>query len=133
MVVYDSDTGVFQMTRGDYAPIRCGPYVRDPETDERTPYVMQPLDTITLTVRETADTSYPILLQITSQPGSDRLVILSQDTKDIPPGKYSADLQLNIDGGPQAITFWPEPPEKKRNQGAVYNFENFIINAEVTD
>lgn len=133
MVVYDAETGAFQMTKGDYVPIRCAPYLRDPETDERTPYVLQPQDVITLTVRSTADTSFPVLLQVRSQPGSDRIVILSQDTKDILPGKYSADLQLNIDGGPQAITFWPEPPAKKRNQGAVYNFENFIINAEVTD
>ena len=133
MVVYDPDSGVFQMTKGDYAPIRCKPYVRDPETDERTPYIMQPTDVITLTVRAVADTAYPIVLQVRSQPGSDRLVILSQDTKNVPPGKYSADLQLNIDGGPQAITFWPEPPESKRRQGAVYNFENFIINAEVTE
>jgi len=132
MVVYDPESGVFQMTRGDYAPIRCGPYVRNPDTDELTPYEMQEADTITLTVRSTADTSMPILLQVTSQPGSDRIVILSEDTKEIPPGKYSADLQLNLDGGPQAITFWPGPPDSKRKQGTVYNFENFIINAEVT-
>lgn len=99
--------------------------------ESRTPYEMQSGDTVTLTVRETPSEESPVLLQITSAPGSNRIPIRHEDTAELAPGQYSADIQLLTADGMRK-TVWPDFDPSGSNLYVGLNLKNFVIIPEVT-
>ena len=95
-------------------------------------YVMGEQDMLTLTVRMQPSAEFPVLLEVKSTPGSNRIIFNAADTKDLEPGEYSADIQLT-DGNGKVCTVWPDwsaVAASKRYR--VKNIENFVIMPEVT-
>ena len=113
------------LTRGDDAEIEVGPLTL---VDGST-YELQEGDTLTLTVRETPTEEAAALVQITSVPGSNRIIIQHEDTSDLDYGQYSADVQL-LTSDKKRRTVWPEMDTGKKPDGK--NLKNFMIMPEVT-
>lgn len=117
------------LVRGDDERIDVPLYVA--KNDELIPYEMQPGDTVTLTVRKEPDADSPILLQITGAPGQTVIPIRHADTKNLPLGRYSADIQvLTADG--LRKTVWPDFEAGSSNRWKVRNTRNFYLVSEVT-
>ena len=76
--------GVIAITRGDDAVIEAAIH-----TSTGQDYQMASGDTLTMTVRALPSDSQPVLLSVTSTPGSARLVLRGADTAGIAPGRYS--------------------------------------------
>lgn len=117
------------LVRGDDERIDVPLYVA--RNDELVPYEMQPGDTMTLTVRNEPDADSPILLQITSAPGQTVIPIRHADTKNLPLGRYSADIQLFTADGLRK-TVWPDFEAGSSNRWRVRNTRNFYLVSEVT-
>lgn len=85
-------------------------------------------DYLVLTVRETASTESPILLQIKGQEGKNVLGLHEADT-DLPVGKYSADIRFYrlLDAGYCTFSVWGTDETDTREK----NLKNFIILAGV--
>ena len=112
------------ITRGDDAGLPVDLYNGD------DPYVMGENEYLIFGARELPDTSLPLLLQITSAPGSNVIVFTHSDTADMAVGEYSADIQLMTATG-RRVTVWPVPPDKKRT--AQKSWKNFAVTPEVVD
>lgn len=112
------------MYRGDSETLRV------PLTLDGEEYAMQDGDTLTMTVRETPAAESPVLIQITGAPGSNRIPIAHEDTAELEPGWYSADIQLLTAEGLRK-TVWPDfaVPTGRISQK---NMSNFAIMPEVT-
>lgn len=119
------ENGVINLTRGDDAVIE----MELGTGEEGTDYIMEAEDILTLTVREKPSEEYPALLKISSNPGSNRIVIRAPDTKDLKTGRYSADVQLTKADG-KIHTVWPELIGSSRYK--VKNLKNFVVMPEVT-
>ncbi len=117
---YIEDDKVY-LTKGDSAALTMTVY------SGNTAYTLQSGDLLTMSVRKQPTDQSPLLLSVTSTSG--RLVISHEDSKSIPAGKYSADVQLTTSGG-ERYTIWPELPVGKRHKAK--NYGNFIIMPEVT-
>lgn len=117
------ENNVIYLTKGDDGKLPVNVTLGDES------YQMSEYDTLTITVRELPSAESPVLLQIETVPGSNRIIFNSADTKDISPGRYSADIQLT-DGGGRKYTIWPRLEGNKRYNGR--NYENFVIMPEVT-
>lgn len=117
------------LVRGDDERIDVPLYVA--KNDELIPYEMQPGDTVTLTVRKEPDADSPILLQITGAPGQTVIPIRHADTKNLPLGRYSADIQLLTADGLRK-TVWPDFEAGSSNRWKVRNTRNFYLVSEVT-
>lgn len=115
------------MVRGDDEVITVPIYTGD----DRTPYEMQAGDTVTLTVRREPSQDSPVLMQVTGAPGVNRIPIRHEDTAEIEPGRYSADIQLLTAEG-KRHTIWPDydPADSARDRAK--NMKNFVLIAEVT-
>ena len=117
------EDGVINITKGDDAAL-------DVEISAgENAYEMGENDVLTLTVREQPSGEYPVLLSVSSIAGSNRILIRSEDTKDMETGRYSADVQLT-DGSGNIYTVWPELEGSARYK--VKNLKNFIVMPEVT-
>ena len=117
------EDGMIAVTRGDDAVLEV-----DIHTSAGEDYQMDPGDTLTLTVRALPSDRLPVLLALTSAPGSNRLVLRGADTADLAPGKYSCDIQLEGADGKRHTVF-PGPGLAAMEYR---NWENFIIVPEVT-
>ena len=117
------------MVRGDDESIIVPLYTGD--GSNRTEYTMQPGDTLTLTVREMPDAESPVLMQIISAPGSNRIPIAHADTAQLNPGKYSADIQLHTQDGLRK-TVWPDYDPSTSTRYKARNMQNFVLISEVT-
>ena len=117
------EDGVIAVTRGDDAALEVAIH-----TAAGADYQMSDDDTLTLTVRALPSDSQPVLLSVTSTPGSARLVLRGADTAGVAPGKYSCDVQLKCADGSRYTVFPIAGPEALRFGG----WENFIILPEVT-
>lgn len=82
-------------------------------------------DTVELTVRELPEPESPVLLRVTSEPGSNLLPIHEEDTLALEPGKYSADIRYKRDGC--TYTIWGISDRGTR----IKNLMNFYILAGV--
>lgn len=120
------EDGAISITKGDDAALNVD--ITAGEGGEQA-YEMGENDVLTLTVREQPSTDFPALLQVNSLPGSKRILIRSEDTEALEPGRYSADVQLT-DGNGNIYTVWPELEGSARYK--VKNLKNFIIMPEVT-
>ena len=110
------------ITRGDCGIINVS--IGQNDGDE---WEMGKTDILELTVRNYPDSASPVMMHITSNPGSKQLVLQSDDTQ-ILPGRYSADIQLNHNGC--YYTIWPEMDLVASCR--TKNWKNFIVGAEVT-
>lgn len=95
---------------------------------EGKPYELQPGDILTLTVKENP-TDETAIFSTSSVPGSNRLVIRSEDTRDAEIGKYSVDVQIATADGLR-FTVWPMLEGSERTKKT--NLKNFIIMTKVT-
>lgn len=111
------------ITRGD-----CGEIALELSISDGEPYEIMPTDVLELTVREKPDADSPVLIHAQGTPGEASIALHSEDTQ-IPPGLYSADIQLTA--GDCRYTVWPEITAKSCNTGK--NWKNFIVGAEVTE
>ena len=118
------EEGVIYITRGDDAVIDAQLNMQDGAT-----YEVKAGDIVALTVRKLPSAESPIVLSAASVPGSTRIIINADDTKEAMPGKYSADIQLKTADG-KRYTVWPSLEGNERY--TVRNLENFVIMPEVT-
>lgn len=121
MLIIEND--VIHITKGDDAAINVDVTVGGES------YALAEGDILTLTVREMPDKAAPVLLEINSLPGSNRIVIDDGATAALEPGKYSADIQLTT-AEKRIYTVWPLLEGSARYK--VKNWGNFIIMPEVT-
>ncbi len=121
-MVYEQDT--LKHTKGDTGGIKITSIL----LEDGTEYTLQDGDTITLTVRSKPADDSPILLQIVSK--TNELILKPEDTANIAPGKYSADIQLDTVTGDR-FTIWPDKSARAMTPTAA-NFSNFWIWPEVT-
>lgn len=120
------EDGAISITKGDDAALNVDIAAGE---DGKQAYEMGENDILTLTVREMPSTEFPVLLAVNGLPGSKRILIRSEDTEGLEPGRYSADVQLT-DGNGNVYTVWPELEGSARYK--VKNLKNFIIMPEVT-
>lgn len=115
------------MVRGDDEEIEVVP-----KNADGADYEMQPDDVLTFTVRsKPAEDSLP-LLQVSSIPGSARIVIRHEDTAELDYGSYSADVQL-MTGDGKRKTVWPElDTGSGSTRFSAQNMRNFYLASEVT-
>ena len=119
------EENIIYLTRGDDGAIDM-----DSITDTQgNAYEMQEGDMLILTVREESGAESPMIFQTSSLPGSNRLLIRSEDTAGTEPGRYTADIQLNTADGLH-FTLWPPLEGSQRYKSG--NFKNFVIMPEVT-
>ena len=120
------EDGILYLTKGDDGALEVGAIL-----DARgVAYDMQDGDFLTLTVRETPTLDSPVVFQTTGLPGSNRLIVRSEDTAHAEPGRYSADIQLTTADGLR-FTIWPSIEGSARYKTS--NLKNFIIMPEVTN
>ena len=79
-------------------------------------------------VREKASLESELLLELVSDLGSNDILFSHNDTKDMAPGFYSAEVQLMTDDG-KRITVWPKLEGNARTSAA--NRKNFCLMTEV--
>lgn len=97
-----------------------------------TDYEMQPEDILTLTVRSKPTEDSLPLIQISSAPGSTRIVIRHEDTAEMAYGSYSADVQL-MTGDGRRKTVWPDlDTGATSTRMRASNIGNFNLASEVT-
>ena len=119
------ESDVIYITKGDDAVLE----VSSIATEGGTEYELQGTDVLTLTVRSLPSDQSPVLIQIDSLPGSNRIVIGHADTAELTVGRYSADVQLTTADG-KRFTVWPTIAGSGRY--VVKSFNNFVIMPEVT-
>lgn len=91
-------------------------------------YEMDPTEYLIFGVRAKPEETSPILLSLTSEPGSNIIVFAHNDTVDMDIGEYSADVQLMTAEG-MRVTVWPKLPDNRRT--STQNWRNFAITPEV--
>lgn len=123
MLYIDGD--VISITRGDDATLEI-----TIDKVDGTTFEMDDTDTLTLTVREKPCGSCPVLLTVTSEPGSNLIVLTGDATANVCPGRYSYDVQLNRADG-RRYTILPDDIEPEL-RGRAINWQNFIVMGEVT-
>lgn len=119
--------GIPHIRRGDSGDLTVPITVQEDDGSPKVPYELQDGDELTLTIRERAESESPVLLQLHSLTGS--FTFNPQDTKNIPVGKYSFDVQLTMAGG-EIHTVIPRTGDE--NYEKERNWKNFCIEAEVT-
>ena len=98
------------------------------KTDDGNDYEMTAHEFLIFSVREKASLESPLLLEITSDLASNDINFAHDDTKDMTPGFYSAEVQLMTDDG-KRITVWPKLEGNSRT--AASNRKNFCLMTEV--
>lgn len=91
------------------------------------PLELSETDTVELTVRERNDPTSPILLHKVSEPGSSLIELHTEDTRDLSPGQYSADVRYLHDGC--VYTIWGVT----QNDTRMRNLRNFYIMQGVSE
>ena len=119
------ENNVIYLTKGDDAVLEASSITAADDEE----YEMQSEDVLTLTVRSVPSDKSPVLIQIDSLPGSNRIVIGHADTAELNAGRYSADVQLNTADG-KRYTIWPVLSGNQRYE--MRSFNNFVIMPEVT-
>ena len=111
------ENGVITLTRGDSAYLNFHLTTQDGEG-----YQLQEDDLLHLTVREQADSVYPVLLEAEST--TETILLTPEQTGQLEPGKYSYDVQLQTAAG-DVFTIVGAQSTSAR-------LKNFVICPEVT-
>lgn len=126
-MIYISDSpdhnGVINLTVGDDASIEI-----NITTDDGAPYTMGNNEYLIFNVREKADEESPLLINLESALGSKEIVFSHDDTKDLSPGYYSAEVQFMGEDG-KRITIWPKLEGNAKISKS--NRKNFCLMSEV--
>lgn len=93
---------VINLTVGDDASLTVSLVTNSGEA-----YAMDESDYLIFNARETPTSDSELLIDIESERGSNTIVFTHEDTADLEPGYYSAEIQLMTSGG-QRITVWPK-------------------------
>lgn len=116
-------SNVINLTRGDDAVLTM--LLRDSEQHE---YEMDSREYLIFGLRETPTEDSPVLLEIESDRGERTIHFTHDDTKDLPVGYYSAEVQLMTEDG-QRVTVWPKLEGNSRTSKS--NRRNFCLMTEV--
>lgn len=125
-MIYISQDGngeVINLTRGDDAVIEVPLTINDD-----VPYDMDSNDYLIFAVREVPSPESPVLLNIESEHGVNRIVFSHDDTTDMAIGFYSAEIQLMTSDG-MIYTVWPKLTGNARTSKS--NRKNFVLMTEV--
>ena len=126
-MIYISQSGdggsVINLTVGDDATLSV-----PLKTDDGEDYEMTGNEYLIFSVREKANEDSPLLIEIESQRGSNDIDISHEDTMDMTPGFYSAEIQFMGDDG-KRITVWPKLTGNSRTSTS--NRKNFCLMTEV--
>lgn len=114
---------VINLTVGDDATITV-----QLNLDDETEYEMGPNDYLIFSVRERPSEDSPLLLEIESELGSADIVFKHDDTSELAPGYYSAEVQLMPEGG-KRFTVWPKLTGNSKVSQS--NRKNFCLMTEV--
>ena len=114
---------VINLTRGDDAVITI-----PLETGDGENYEMDENDYLIFGLKETPTQESPILLNIESEKGSNKIVFSHEDTMDMEIGQYSAEIQLMTSDG-KRYTVWPKLMGNSRTSKS--NRKNFVLMTEV--
>ena len=119
------EDGVISITQNDDVTLEV-----NLETAAGEDYVLDAEDTLTLSVREYPSKDSPLLLSVTSAPGSNMIVLHGADTVNIAPGMYSYDVQINFADG----TRYTVLPDNLTSgiRATAKNWKNFCMMGEVT-
>lgn len=112
------------LTRGDDAVIEVPLQNIDEEE-----YVLGEDEYLIFDVRAVPREDSELLIHIVSIPGSSRIVFTHEDTVNLEPGQYSAEIQLMTSDG-KRVTVWPKPTGKFKIKDTA-NRKNFILMPEV--
>lgn len=112
------------LTRGDDAVIEVPLQNIDEEE-----YVLGEDEYLIFDVRAVPREDSDLLIHITSNPSSNRIVFTHEDTVNLEPGQYSAEIQMMTSDG-KRITIWPKPTGKYKTKDTA-NRKNFILMPEV--
>ena len=119
------ESDVIYLTKGDDAALEISGIT----AQDGSQYELKSEDVLTLTVRALPSAESPVLIQIDSLPGSDRIVLRHADTAEMNVGRYSSDVQLTTADG-KRYTIWPSVSGSGRY--VVKSFNNFVVMPEVT-
>ena len=100
------------------------------EYEDHTPYEMTDEEYLIFGVREKPTEESELLLQIQSDPGTNKISFRHEDTAAMKVGEYSADVQL-MTRDAQRVTVWPKLTGTMRT--SAMNYKNFCIMREVVD
>ena len=114
---------VINLTRGDDATLTV-----PLKTDDGEPYEIGQNDQIIFSVREKPDEESELLIEITSEYGSNDIVFTHEMTADLDVGYYSAEVQYMPEDG-KRITVWPKLSGGAKTSKA--NRKNFCLMTEV--
>lgn len=124
--------GVFYLTKGDTAMIPVELF-----DINGMPIIITSAYTLTLTVRETPETSSPVVFTASNKESGNteyniiKIPASKTSGSGIKAGEYSCDIQVS--NGGEIYTVFPELTESnKRKLKSVNNWKNFVIVAEVT-
>ena len=117
-------TKVINLTRGDDAIV-----VFPLKNTDGEDYTLGETEELIFSVRVLPREDSAELIHIVSVPGSNRIVISHDDTKDLDVGQYSAEVQLMTSDG-KRITVYPMPTGKFKIKDTA-NRKNFILMPEV--
>lgn len=97
-------------------------------SDTGDPYTMASDEYLIFNVREKPTEDSELLIDIRSENGSNDIVISHNDTVNLEPGYYSAEVQLMANDG-KRITVWPKL--EGNNKTSKSNRKNFCLMTEV--
>ena len=112
------------LTRGDDAVIEVPLQNIDEEE-----YILGEDEYLIFDVRAVPREDSELLIHVTSNPGSNRIVFTHEDTVNLEPGQYSAEIQMMTSDG-KRVTVWPKPTGKFKIKDTA-NRKNFILMPEV--
>lgn len=115
--------GVINLTVGDDASIEI-----NLTTDDGEAYAMGNNEYLILNVREKANEESPLLIDLRSELGSNEIIFSHDDTKDLLPGCYSAEIQF-MGEDEKRITVWPKMEGNSKTSQS--NRKNFCLMSEV--
>lgn len=114
---------VINLTRGDDATLTV-----PLKTDDGEPYALGVNECIIFSVREKPDEESELLIEITSENGSNDIVFTHEMTAGLEVGYYSAEAQYMSEDG-KRITVWPKLSGGAKTSKA--NRKNFCLMTEV--
>lgn len=117
------DNDVINLTRGDDAELAINLTQGDGSA-----YEMSSEEYLIFGIRETPTEDSPIILELTSEGGSNKIVFQHSDTEDLSIGFYSAEVQLMTEDH-KRITVWPKLSGGGRTSKS--NRKNFCLMTEV--
>lgn len=117
------DGNVVNLTRGDDAVLTV-----PLKNTDKTEYVLGEQEYLIFGLKKYPTDESELLLEISSEPGSNVIRFRHNDTKDLKVDMYSAEIQMMTRDG-QRVTVWPKLTGRERTSKE--NRKNFYLMSEV--